>query len=107
MWIITSNEFCSFFSLPLLLLGNFRLELSCFDLRLGVFFFSDCRRFRLYRRAGCKDGSFSVVIPGALGGRGDLASVPDIGTYLQKFLTFVSLLGLQFLISTWCTHHLV
>jgi hypothetical protein len=91
-------------------MGNFRLELSCFDLRLGdFFFFPGCWRFRLYRRAGCKDGSFSVsvLIPGALGGRGDLASVPDIGTYLQKFLTFVSLLGLQFLISTGCTYHLV
>jgi hypothetical protein len=89
-------------------MGIFCLELSYFDLRLGVFFLG-CRRFRLYRRVGCKDGSFSVsiVIPGALGGRGDLASDPDIGTYLQKFLTFVSLLGLQFLISTGCTHYLV
>jgi hypothetical protein len=40
MWIITSHEFCSNFFLPLLVMGNFRLELSCFDLRLGVFFFS-------------------------------------------------------------------
>jgi len=107
--LLPRTSFAHFIFFPVLVMGNFRLELSCFDLRLGVFFFFWLPSFSPLPPAECKDGSFSVsiAIPGALGGRGDLASDPDIGTYLQKFLTFVSPLGLQFLISTACTHHLV